>query len=176
MKDEEQLCPRRSESGGLAAAGVDYWQYRHGKPHRSCSYCGSVHPEDFLAAAIAGCKLGATDKSYKSYIDMPQDPTLMGELVVVGASNGPHAEADGWTKYDHEQHEVILRRSNWRVPDNGENAWYMFAPRGPVIHDKFYFQHLSPEQQQQFIDLYNAKKLNYGDYPLYVLPFFASRK
>lgn len=38
---------------------------------------------------------------------------------------------------------------------------------------KFYFQHLSQEQQIKFIDLLNAKKLNL-DYPghFYAKPFF----
>lgn len=41
---------------------------------------------------------------------------------------------------------------------------------------KFYFPHLSKEEQDRFIDLYNARKIRLG-YPghFYVLPFFAVR-
>jgi hypothetical protein len=41
---------------------------------------------------------------------------------------------------------------------------------------KFYFQHFSVAQQQEFIDLLNAKKVKLG-YPgrFYVLPFFCQR-
>lgn len=41
---------------------------------------------------------------------------------------------------------------------------------------KFYYQHLSAEQRQRFIELYNEKKLTIG-YPgdFYRLPFFCSR-
>jgi hypothetical protein len=45
---------------------------------------------------------------------------------------------------------------------------------GPTLRDgKFYFQHLSVEQQQRFIDLLNAKKINIGvpGY-FYARPFF----
>ena len=40
---------------------------------------------------------------------------------------------------------------------------------------KFYFQHLSVEQQQEFIDLLNAKTMNIG-YPghFYTKPFFVT--
>lgn len=41
---------------------------------------------------------------------------------------------------------------------------------------KFYFQHLSEEQQNRFIELVNSKSMNIG-FPghFYVLPFFAKR-
>jgi hypothetical protein len=41
---------------------------------------------------------------------------------------------------------------------------------------KFYFQHLSPEQQTRFIDLVNAKTMKIGmPGHFYVLPYFAAR-
>ena len=34
----------------------------------TCSYCGSLHPDDFMKAVRRGdCFLGATDKGYKVY-------------------------------------------------------------------------------------------------------------
>jgi hypothetical protein len=40
-------------------------------------------------------------------------------------------------------------------------------------HAKFYFQHLSSEQQAEFIDLNNTRRITYGEPGhLYVLPFF----
>ena len=43
------------------------------------------------------------------------------------------------------------------------------------MQGKFYFQHLSPEQQNKFIELYNAKKMKLG-YPghFYSRPFFCT--
>jgi len=85
---------------------ADTW--RDGK---TCSYCGSLSPDEFLRRIEAGHELGPTDKNYKVYLNHP---------------------------------------------------W-----------GKFYFQHLSVEQKQKFVDLINTKKLNIG-YPghFYVLPFF----
>lgn len=60
----EFVCPRRSEIGGWA--GRDVW--RRGRPYRTCSYCGSVDPEQFLAAIRDGVPVGPTDKSYKAYV------------------------------------------------------------------------------------------------------------
>mgnify|MGYP000607288369 CR=1 FL=1 len=42
-------------------------------------------------------------------------------------------------------------------------------------HRKFYFQHLSKEQMEDFVNLFNKKQLNIG-YPghFYVTPFFMS--
>ena len=78
---------------------------------RRCSYCGSLHPEDFFRRIEAGEELVPTDKTYKAYV---------GSASI-----------------------------------------------------KFYYQHLSAEDQQRFVDLYNARKIRFG-YPgyLYTRPYF----
>jgi hypothetical protein len=43
-------------------------------------------------------------------------------------------------------------------------------------HTKFYFQHLSDEQRERFVQLYNERKINTGQMDFYVLPFFMVRK
>src|SRR6185312_3564938 len=67
--DHAMKCPRREESFGSNRLfpGGDYWHERD--HHRVCSYCGSMHPDDFLAAVGAGHKIGPTDKGYKVYVD-----------------------------------------------------------------------------------------------------------
>ena len=45
----------------------------------------------------------------------------------------------------------------------------------PLEAIKFYFQHLSIEQQDRFIQLHNEKKINYDSFGLYVTPFFCTR-
>lgn len=84
-----------------------------GQP-RGCTYCGSMAPDDFLAAVRDGAVVGPTDKSYKAYL----------------------STTDG-------------------------------------VQGKFYFQHLSPEQCGEFIDLYNTGRMVLG-YPgaFYVAPYF----
>lgn len=87
---------------------------------RTCSYCGSLHPDLLFEQIGKGAVITPTDKSYKIYVDLVD-------------------------------HQV----------------------RGA---GKFYFQHLSGEQKQRFIDAINAKSLNLA-FPghFYVLPYFAAR-
>jgi hypothetical protein len=59
-------CPRRSEIGGsvFKLPDEDTWG-----DDDTCSYCGSTNPDLFMSMCEAGVKLGATDKSYKVYIE-----------------------------------------------------------------------------------------------------------
>ena len=82
---------------------------------RSCSYCGSMHPDDFMRYCGEGKRLGSTDKDYKVYVSDDE-----------------------------------------RI--------------------KFYFYHLNEQQMQRFVEMHNAKKLNFGDDPLYVMPFFMEQQ
>ena len=57
-------CGRR---GTLTGDPLDHYCDRGG--HMACSYCGSVHPDEFMAAVEAGeVELEPTDKSYKVYV------------------------------------------------------------------------------------------------------------
>lgn len=50
---------------------LDTYKPRHGLvgQGRGCSYCGSMHPDDFMQAVRDGVEIGPTDKSYKMYVD-----------------------------------------------------------------------------------------------------------
>jgi hypothetical protein len=75
-----QLCPRRVEDGTtdrfLSAdrprETPDVWEIREqmhkGLRARHCSYCGSLHPDDFMERVLAGWEVGPTDKNYKAYL------------------------------------------------------------------------------------------------------------
>lgn len=43
--------------------GADYWE-----KDETCSYCGSISPEEFWRRAAAGRQLTPTDKNYKVYV------------------------------------------------------------------------------------------------------------
>lgn len=106
-------CERRRENGVYEDNGpLNLPTEDHWRADGTCSYCGSLNPDDFMKMAIDGVELGPTDKNYKVYVG--------------GSGRG-----------------------------------------------KFYFQHLSIEQMQQFVNLYNAKVLKIG-YPghFYRSPFF----
>lgn len=64
------ICPRAAENGATLSAmkppfnGEMVW-----REDKTCSYCGSLNPEEFMARLEAGdVELGPTDKPYKVYI------------------------------------------------------------------------------------------------------------
>lgn len=73
MTEETQTCPRRM-------ADLGPWEYKHNLDtwqlvgnDRCCSFCGSMHPEDFericdQAITDENTWLEQSDKSYKVYI------------------------------------------------------------------------------------------------------------
>lgn len=119
-----QTCPRRTGPESDAFGGwdretsLDKWHVTHNSratAQRTCSFCGSLHPDDFMEQVRSGVEIGPTDKSYKAY---------------VGGSGGA----------------------------------------------KFYYQHLSVDQRQEFVRLLNDGTMHVG-YPghFYRLPFFCVR-
>lgn len=72
-KRETFECPRRAEAPFRLPGddGKDTWRKGVGlvDQERGCSYCGSMNPDDFLAAVKAGSEVGPTDKNYKVYLD-----------------------------------------------------------------------------------------------------------
>lgn len=53
-------------------------RWPQGIPYRTCSYCGSIHPEDLLAALDAGAELHGSDWKYgwphKFYVENIPNP------------------------------------------------------------------------------------------------------
>lgn len=73
MSEEiKHLCPRRLDDGISPVFKVpvsDVWrEYPTKLGHLVCSYCGSIHPDDFLAAVDGGEEVVPTDKNYKVYL------------------------------------------------------------------------------------------------------------
>lgn len=141
------FCPRAAENGGgpnspfrAPMNGEAEW-----REDGSCSYCGSLNPDTFMARLEAGdVETIPTDKSYKAYLrnrggeplkqtyrDCPRDSTC----------TGPD-DCTHWVSRDIDQ-------------------------------TKFYFQHLSTAQQERFIALYNEKRMTFAvPGHFYVRPFF----
>jgi hypothetical protein len=68
-----------------------------------------------------------------------------------------------------------LVHAGWTVgPTDKPYKAYLTAPAGSGGGEgKFYYAHLSTQQQAEFIDLHNTDRITYGDPGyLYVLPFF----
>jgi hypothetical protein len=132
-----QTCPRRMHEMGPwdRSEGQDSWRSeprREGEAVPYCSFCGSLHPGQFLKLIAEGWAVEPTDKNYKAYLHP--------------VHSGPERES---------------------VPGQP------LPEISPHIQAKFYYQHLSPSQQQQFIDLYNGGSMRMA-YPghFYVVPFF----
>ncbi len=81
MADKQtHSCPRRAEAPYRLPGddGTDTWQDRPGlggatAPGRSCSYCGSLHPDTFMQLAEEGWWVGPTDQPSKAYLQPPVD-------------------------------------------------------------------------------------------------------
>lgn len=77
MSDETFLCQRRPpEPHPFKLPDHDTWDVSP-NGDRTCSYCGSVHPDDFFACLEEAAKEGTdvriepSDKGYKFYVTRP---------------------------------------------------------------------------------------------------------
>ncbi|MGW2692350.1 hypothetical protein ACWC3Y_10870 [Streptomyces sp. NPDC001296] len=171
---EAQTCPRRMGEYGpwKREAGQDTWTTGHGLVGqdlvgRSCSSCGSLHPDRFMELVREGWEVGPTDKGYKAYLRQP-----------------PTADEEAQQKADWTQRDAVAKAVRELGERDGKTAQQIAADldeqwakiphysHGPEA--KFYFQHLSEQQQDEFIELHNARRMRIG-YPghFYQPPFFA---
>lgn len=153
---EKFACPRRAESYAIMAR-EDTWKRGHGLigQKRGCSYCGSMHPEDFLQAVRDGKEVGPTDKSYKAYLHEPLTEKQKEATRLRAIAN--------WVERGMTEAEAAALVEEDLHYGSGADL------------GKFYYQHLSPEQQGEFVRLYNTKAMKVG-YPgyFYVWPFFCT--
>ena len=163
-------CARRDEQIGADKhfPGPDSFRVNRDGVE-TCSYCGSISPEAFFAAVEAGAEVGPTDKSYKVYIDLPHPK--VGLPCVKASSTHPHRD---WVQVTAENIDTLPLDEYQRQHYLGK--YVEVTVEGQKYHGKFYFQHLSPEEQTRFIELYNAKRMNVGipGY-FYTTPFFCRR-
>jgi hypothetical protein len=152
--------------------GLDEYTAGHGLVGQpaGCSFCGSMPPDDFMAAVKAGAEIGPTDKSYKFYVKwVNPEPDA---LYVIGSTNAeakpvkgewPGGGLDwyGWDELSAEQMEIVRRDDYDR--DGYRPKFLGFGIR-PNIDAKFYTPHLSPEQGREFFDLWQAGQVHWG-YP-----------
>lgn len=159
------LCPRRAETvmTMVSRDGRDWWDQRDG--HKACSYCGSLSPEEFFAAVKAGHAVVPTDKNYKAYVDLPNPQ--VGQTIEIGSESGPAFRDGKQTRDDLTDEE---KRT-------GKYRRVIMGKASATISAKFYFQHLSDQERDRFIELLNAKKMKLAmPGHFYVTPFFAKRR
>ena len=65
----KHTCPRRNEGYGYGHENEDTWRPSHlDAGGRVCSFCGGLHPAEFIERVERGEQLIPTDKNYKAYI------------------------------------------------------------------------------------------------------------
>lgn len=141
----EHYCPRRGENpmGEMLAEefrGPDHWHLDN-----SCTYCGSLNPDEFMQRLEAGdIELDPTSKTYKVYVRNRGGQELQQYYRDCPAGSGCTGPSDC---------------THWAT-----------RPIGQV---KFYFQHLSRDQRRRFVEMLNANMLHISE-PGYFqpVPFF----
>lgn len=176
QRDEPQTCPRRMAEYGPwdHAEGLDSWTTGHGVVGQdtvglSCSFCGSLNPDRFMDLVREGWIVGPTGKNYKAYLDRP------------ATDQEKQAKTERWLQSDIAQALKRAAEAEGKTPEQvSEELNHAYRVQHPTADSagqtaKFYYQHLSAEQQNEFIELYNERRMKVG-YPgrLHVPPFFAT--
>jgi hypothetical protein len=146
--DGKLIPPQHFWRGGDARGAV-----------RSCSYCGSMHPDDFFDAIERGCEIGPTDKNYKVYVDYP-DPRAGEQRIVSAITFEPREEErDRWIPVS-EKECADLERDGWSV----EGKLYVQYTTRDQLHLKMYMHHLNRANADRLRALIEAGKVKIG-YP-----------
>jgi len=161
-------CP--SQRNATMAVQLEHkcrWEVRpyDGGPYRNtfrtCSYCGSMHPEDLISFVREGrARLEGTTKNYKFYVRVPNP--IAGQTCRIGSSSGRVFPVRATPKgviarllAEHDMPERLGRptmleriRNHYSRPTMGD------AP--DMVHAKFYTWHLSEDQRLELLALIRA--------------------
>jgi hypothetical protein len=162
-------CHGDTTDGGVFAYGVPVWREPqlqrepYGEPFRSCSYCGSVHPEDLLAFLTAGATLHGADWKYgwphKFYVEGIPNPHA-GKLVEIGGKMGPDVieKTPGAVWKNTCGHADCQKRTR----DHGYWFLPMIASAPKTTQAKFYNTHLNDCSDELFAKLVPVLKQQTG--------------
>lgn len=106
---------------------------------RTCSYCGSIHPEDLVKVLAEGATLGGSDWKYgwphKFYVEGIPNPKL-GQEYPQYMYGGLRAGEEGWEQYqDGFNSHDGTPKMEWR-------KLLHMAKCPPTVHAKWYNDHL----------------------------------
>jgi hypothetical protein len=150
MWPDHPMChgerPRFAETGVVwrPPRRMDPYDY----PFRTCSYCGSIHPEDLLSALQGGATLGGSDWKYsyphKFYVEGIPNP-IAGQIVECGSRS--------WTDrlcptcgaaYGHDRPTACTcgepYSAGWAF--GAQHRAPMMEPAPRLTHAKWYNEHL----------------------------------
>lgn len=143
--------------------GQQVWRPKNEKLHpsndcamvfRTCSYCGSIHPEDLVDALKAGATLGGSDWKYgwphKFYVDKIPNPNVGNRVSRESGSRGATTEEERAAidkPHIDRGHEV-----EW-TNEGGRWSYKVYSPDGPTTHAKWYNEHLKDLSAEAFANL-----------------------
>lgn len=140
--------PVHHDAPNIGVLGLGGWKWRkpdRGQHYRTCSYCGSINPEDLVAepqwqANWADQKYGWP---HKFYVDIPD---RLGKPTYLGSTTGPMADEEvaryGWKRVaDLSPAELEVAREHLDYFDNKLEAIGIGVKA--THHAKFYTEHLS---------------------------------
>lgn len=145
---EKQTCGRRMSNPGpwagpfKAEENLDVWdtdrwdsnrrdsvKWNWSWKPRTCSFCGSVHPEDAIKLLKEGWEVETTGKSYKRYLEPPGYRKAMEKLLGnvrqrnLDAKDNPFDNNETWSPtppakfYTHHLNEDTLKRFNEAIDE-----------------------------------------------------------
>jgi hypothetical protein len=155
--DKDWQAQRFGQQTWRAAGERLHPENDHVPAFRSCSYCGSMHPEDMLNALRAGAKAGGSDWKYgwphKFYIDgIPnsQAGNLVTRMSMSSRGEVPtdeeNASLQDWAK----RYNGV---AEWSPPKDGRCRGVVRVPDGQTTHGKWYNQHLFDLDEASFNEL-----------------------
>lgn len=133
----------------------------HVESFRSCSYCGSIHPEDLVSILESGAHLGHADWKYgwphKFYIDGIINLNK-GNLVrrttqsIAGETPTEEELASARIYASRPGCEIKTVHAGYFSSKTGKPVYSLavFEPDGPTTHGKFYNQHLVDLEPEAF--------------------------
>lgn len=126
---EPMTCQSRMRQWGPwgpweRAEGLDRWQ-RHRNGDRVCSFCGSLHLEDFTALVEQALQDGSdvqiepSDKAYKVYVNRPSVKSAMEGGIKFYTWHGPSSV----TPADAEAYRQAIEKSAGRFKERMRTRW-----------------------------------------------------
>jgi hypothetical protein len=146
--------------------GLDDYEPGHGligQP-RGCTFCGSMHPDDFMDAVRAGLTIGVTSKSYKLYVHgIPRkgDPD---EPRVLSHSTHQFSGSRPWRELTRAEKKAAKAYGS-TISGSPKTEFWQFTRWGDTVDGKFYTAHLSEEQGWEFDQLWREGKVNFDYRP-----------
>lgn len=106
----------------------EHSQNPYGYPFRTCSYCGSIHPEDLLRVLANGATLGGSDWKYgwphKFYVEGIPNP-LAGKMVEqYSYTSRPDLYPEETWEKDPEGEGYRNKKESWVAPATTHAKWY----------------------------------------------------